>query len=267
MKINDETSLEACDGYDQIADFYDEDMGRNNPGKDIKFYVEMCCADNAHILELGCGTGRITLPLVKSGCRVTGVDRSAQMLGVLREKACAELNEGAQKRLRLRQTCVTSLAFGKRFSHIICPFSAITYVVSRSGLEQTLSNIRAHLAESGKFIFDVFVPNAKMMAQPDAKTIYDYRRQLANGLLLERSKSIRQNVVPGVNEIARHYRFSNADGKITRSFMTVSRIRYYYPDQISFLLKRHGFEIVAFYGDFQYSAYRDGAATAVFVCR
>jgi len=59
--------------YDLIADFYDEDMGRNNDGRDVAWYVgqakRAAAAHRLPVLELGSGTGRITLPLAQAGTR------------------------------------------------------------------------------------------------------------------------------------------------------------------------------------------------------
>lgn len=265
--MSDKIYVEALDGYDQIADIYDDDMGRNNSGEDIHFYINICGSGNADVLELGCGTGRITLPLAKAKCRVTGIDKSTQMLNRLRQKVDAKLDAREQERVTLHQMNITSFAFQKRFSHIICPFSTLTYIVCKTELERSLYNIREHLIESGKFIFDVFVPNSEIASQSDAKIFHDYRRKLSNNLFLERSKTIRKNVISGVNEITRNYIFSDAAGKSFRSITTVSRIRCHYPEQLILLLQRHGFEISKFYGDFKNSIYQNGAATAVFVCR
>jgi len=74
-------------GYDAIAELYDEDMGASAPAGDVEFYLAKARETSGRTLELGCGTGRITLPLAAAGCEVIGADRSLAMLGVLRRKA------------------------------------------------------------------------------------------------------------------------------------------------------------------------------------
>ena len=64
----------AAFSYDVIAEFYDDDMGRNVGGEDVAFYVDQCAAAPGPVLELGCGTGRITLALVRAGNTVIGID-------------------------------------------------------------------------------------------------------------------------------------------------------------------------------------------------
>jgi hypothetical protein len=56
--------------YDLIAEYYDLDMGMNHPINDVNFYVNWATRSHGPVLELGCGTGRITLPLVQAGCPV-----------------------------------------------------------------------------------------------------------------------------------------------------------------------------------------------------
>ncbi|HTD38656.1 MAG TPA: class I SAM-dependent methyltransferase, partial [Candidatus Limnocylindrales bacterium] len=65
---------DAAFSYDLIAEIYDDDMGRNVGDEDVAFYAQRCAGAGGPVLELGCGTGRITLPLVRAGNTVTGLD-------------------------------------------------------------------------------------------------------------------------------------------------------------------------------------------------
>ena len=67
----------------RMADFYDDYYGRNTG--DISYWDE-CCKDAKDILEIACGTGRITLPIINSGKKVYALDYSQAMLDILKEK-------------------------------------------------------------------------------------------------------------------------------------------------------------------------------------
>src|ERR1051325_6993430 len=86
--------------YDCIADIYDYDMGQNLSYDDIRYYVERALEKPESILELGCGTGRITLPLLRRGLSVTAVDISSGMLSAFQDKLRYEATSTRQ-RLRL----------------------------------------------------------------------------------------------------------------------------------------------------------------------
>ena len=82
-----------------IAELYDVTY-ENRSLKDVDFFVEYSRKTKGRILELGCGTGRVLIPIAISGCEVTGLDISPYMLRKCREKL-SELPKEVQKRVRL----------------------------------------------------------------------------------------------------------------------------------------------------------------------
>ncbi len=254
--------------YDLIAEIYDFDMGANIDGDDINFYRRQCAGVAGPVLELGCGTGRITIPLAASGVRVVGVDLSVPMLRVLRRKADQELS--SDKR-RLLDICAMDMRFPAlctRFSRIICAYSVFTYAVDIPDRDRVLNFILNHLAPGGEFILDVFIPDAGVMALPDDHVFHDYRRLLPDGTVLERTKTIAKDAAHRVNVINRRYVFSDPrTGARTRVVETSERIRYYYPREMEEVLARSGFEVLAIQGDFQGGSCGPGSRMAVFRSR
>jgi len=240
----------SCEtSYDRIAPIYDEDMGVNNPGWDIAFYVGRARAARGWVLELGCGTGRITLPLAQAGCRVAGLDLSLPMLRELRRKDAGFLCFCADMR---------GFSLRARFSLIICPFSAFTYLVEDADQSAMLAAVREHLEPDGIFILDVFEPDARIDALPDDHVFQDYRRMRPDGTLLERTKTIDKQRGGRVSIIQRTYRFLSPEGAVLQSFTTEDRIRCFRREELPPLLWNHGFEVVE----------ESGVSTAlIFVCR
>jgi SAM-dependent methyltransferase len=253
--------------YNQIAEIYDDDMGRNVPGEDITFYVQQCSFAQAPILELGCGTGRITLPLVKSGLEVVGIDISLPMLQQLQRKATKQLSTVEQMRLHYCQMDMSACAFNAHFAFILCPYSAFTYLVDQSSQAKTLANIRSHLVPNGLFILDVFVPNQRIMMLPDDYIFHDYQRTLADGTVLKRTKTIQKTAISGINIINRHYYFLDSAGKEQKKITTTDRIRYYFPNELQNLLQNNGFEVIQVLGDFREQPCDENSGMAVMICR
>jgi len=114
------------------------------------------------VLELGCGSGRLLVPLVRDGCQVVGVDRSAAMLA-----RCAERLAGRGRAARGRAQLVRAdfralpLADGaaERFPLIVCPFNGFMHLYTRRDVEQCLAEVRRLLAPDGLFAFDVLNPD------------------------------------------------------------------------------------------------------------
>ena len=75
--------------YDRIARFYDVDMAQNMRFDDVAFYAHECARQRGRVVEVGCGNGRILLPLMREGHDAYGIDASAQMLRELARKASA----------------------------------------------------------------------------------------------------------------------------------------------------------------------------------
>jgi SAM-dependent methyltransferase len=252
--------------YDLIAEFYDEDMGRNNSGKDIAFYLDRALMVNGPILELGCGTGRITLPLIHHGCRVDALDISEPMLQRLERKAQSQLNADERQRLSLHCMDMRELALGRKYPLIICPFSAFTYLVEEEDQRIALRKILEHLEQDGRFILDVFVPHFAELALPDDHLYFDYRRELQNGMVLEREKTIAKDLTRQINTVRRTYRFLDPDGSLLRTVTTEERIRYRFHNEMVLLLQNQGFEVVEQFGDFESHPFEYHAAMMVFVC-
>jgi SAM-dependent methyltransferase len=253
--------------YDLIAEFYDEDMGQNVSTDSVDFYARQCSPVKNPILELGCGTGRITLPLVKNGLEVVGLDLSLPMLRVLQRKARTMLSQEEQGRLRFIVMNMRRYRFKCHFPRILCPYSAFTYLVEEEARRQALASIRAHLDRDGLFILDIFIPSPEVMGRPDDYLYHDYRRVLPDGTVLERTKRIVKEVGRRVNLVTRYYRFMNAEGMELRKIKTKSAIRYYYPDELAEFLRLNGFQIVEIQGDFSGQRYDLKSKTAVFIAR
>jgi len=241
-------------------------MGRNVGGEDVAFYTGRCAGARGPVLELGCGTGRIALALVRAGNTVAGVDVSEPMLERLRAKAESVLTPDERARLALHRADMAALDLGRRFARVICPYSAFTYLVEPERRARALAGVRAHLEADGRFILDVFVPDRRMDALPADHVYVDYRRTLGDGTVLERTKTIRR-AEPGVNVIARQYTFLGGGGQILRRVETVDRIRVDEPEALRRVLEAHGFEIVESLPDFRPGPWTAETKMAAFVCR
>jgi SAM-dependent methyltransferase len=240
--------------YDLIADFYDEDMGRNNDGRDVAWYVQQATrAAATHrlpVLELGSGTGRITLPLAQAGLDVVALDRSPPMLDVLARKAAAVQVMSVQR----LAADMADLPLTGPFSAVLCPYSAFCYLIDEWSRSRALARIRAVLPPGAPLLLDVFIPDPDLdlsSAPPRA----DYHRPLPAGpwdpaTSLIRSRRVTQACATGVNRIERRYGFLDAAGTLLREVSTDSCQRPYGPEDIRTVLEAAGFAQVQIYGDF-----------------
>jgi len=255
--------------YDLRARFYDVDMGANNSGADIGFYTSQARSASGSVLELGCGTGRITLPIVQAGCQVLGLDSSTAMLDQLRGKAATFLTVEERSRLHLVQADMRAFRFDRHFALVLCSYAAFNYLIGTDDQAACLECVRAHLkpGSGGLFLVDNFVPHYDLLCRPDGERIFDYRRSLGDGRFLERHKSIVKDLTAQVNVVTRYYRVLAGDGTELETLTTVDRIRYCFRYELEHLLERHGFQVEAVFVDFQGAPYRYDAQMMVFAAR
>ncbi len=230
--------------YDVISEFYDDDMGVTNPGADIAFYASRAVAASGPVLELGCGTGRVSLPLVRAGCRVVGLDVSPRMLEVLHRKADSVLDPRERARLRVHCADMSGFELRAEFPLVICPFSAFNYLVEESAQLSALACISRHLMPGGRFVMDTFLPDPDVLLRSDDYVYLDYRRTRTDGTILQREKRILKNPSKQTNIIERTYALMAPNGSVLRTAVTRERIRYFYPADLQSLLESAGFTLV-----------------------
>jgi SAM-dependent methyltransferase len=125
---------------------------------DIPFYRRAAVSDS-DVLELMCGTGRVSLPLAAAEVRLTCVDASSAMLAILKEKL-ARLPELAGN-VRVVQMDVRQLALGRQFDLVLLPFQSFGEIVSADDQQQALTRIRQHMKDGGQFICTAHNPHVR----------------------------------------------------------------------------------------------------------
>jgi len=120
---------------------------RGNPG-DVSFYVRVC-RGAATVLEIGCGAGRVLLPIAAAGSEATGLDVDP---GQLAEAARAERAAGV--RVRWVEGDMRRFDLGTRFDRIVAPYHTLFALIEDADLASCLACVREHLVPGGRFAFD-----------------------------------------------------------------------------------------------------------------
>lgn len=124
--------------------------------EDIQFYASLARRWGRSVLELGCGTGRLTLPLAATGARVYGIDAAPTMLTGLTEKL-ADAPADVASRVRYAEGDFRTLDLGETFSLVILPFNAIHHCADLDEVNAMLQAVKRHLAPNGLFAFDLYL--------------------------------------------------------------------------------------------------------------
>src|SRR6187549_54006 len=139
---------EGWEGWDDYAPFYDWENARTLGRRDVPFWRRIALAATGSVLELGCGTGRISLPLARAGVNLVGIDRSAPMLERLR--AAAARRRRISGALRLVRGDIRFLPYeSASFDTVIAPYGILQSLLADRDLSATLESVARVLAPGG----------------------------------------------------------------------------------------------------------------------
>ncbi len=252
----------AASSYDAIPDFgvlYDS-VPLYLARQDGDFYLEEAKAARSAVLEVGCGTGRILLPIARAGCSIVGLDNSRQMLERCRAKLAAE-PAAVQGRVRLVQHEMRDLNLGATYPLIIAPFRVVQHLTTVDDQLRFLEVIARHLASNGRFVFDVFNPYFAKLVEADGIEREDTPEQrLPDGRTFRRAWRVAR--VRWVDQVSESELIYYVDGK---RYVQAFEMRWYLAAELRHLLARGGFRVREMYGDFARGPVVDGCPELVVV--
>lgn len=233
--------------YD-IINTFDDDLG---------FWREYSQAAKRRVLELCCGTGRVTIPLAQSGIPIVGLDCSERMLDGLRRNA-------AQKRVSIdaRHGDMRFFDFSEKFSLIFVPFNSFQCLYKIPDVESILSAVSRHLEPEGRFILDVFSPSIEIMVDRSRK-----EKRWEDFFIPERGRvRMRErcdyDAASQVNRVTWTLCFDDGSEQVQKLDM-----RCFFPQELEVILKSSGFLIEERFGNFDKSPFTSDSPKQIVVCR
>jgi SAM-dependent methyltransferase len=246
--------------WDSYAPFYDWENALTLGRRDLRFWKHLLAREGGRALELGCGTGRLLIPIARSGASVIGVDRSAAML------------ERARRRLvRLRRAVrpglvradIRTLPFPSgSFDVVMAPYGVLQSLLTDAALAATLAEAARVLAPGALFGVDL-VPDLPQWAE--YRNGVTLRGRTSDGHPITLIESVEQDrrrrrtifheqFVVGRGRAARRRRF-------TLTFRTLGL------HQVRRRLERAGFRVDAVLGDYRGAAWDERADVWVVLAR
>jgi SAM-dependent methyltransferase len=245
------------DAFPDLPDLYDSVPLYVNR-RDIQFYLDEARAAGGSVLEVGCGTGRILLPIARTGLSVDGLDASRQMLERCEAKLRAE-SEAVRSRATLREGDARSFDLGRQFDLVTAPFRVLQHLTSTEEQLGFLDSAARHLAPGGRLVFDVFNPHFAKLVSADGQEHEDTPdTPLKDGRSFRRTGRVaRVRWIEQVSEIELIYYVSSELGGKVERYVDSFHMRWFLRAELVHLLARAGFSVRSIYGDFDRSPLTD----------
>jgi SAM-dependent methyltransferase len=216
-------------------------------GESDRFYLEEARRWGGRVLELGCGSGRLTIPIAQAGLEVVGLDLSLAML----ERARAKATE-ARLKVEFVEADMRSFDLPGKFSAILIPGNSLLHLHAIDDLKQCLESVRRHLAPGGRLIFDISKwPLTRFEAQ---------RHPLLQMGDISVDETGTYDAAQQVRHIVWHF---SKPGK-PDYLVTEYWLRVIFPQELLLLLEVTGYRLEERYGEFPREPF--GAASPRQVC-
>lgn len=232
--------------YETTAHYYDGAYATvTSLGADVAFYRALAVASGGPVLEMGCGTGRVLLPIAATGLPCTGIDASPAMLDELRRKPGSA---------GVTLACARMEAFdlpGRRFALIYSAFRAFQHLDTVEQQLACLARVRAHLAPGGTFAFDIFNPRLDLLATETRPEELDLTFRQGDREV-KRLVAVRNDRVRQLSHVTMRY-IESGGGAPTAEKAVAFTMRWFWRFELEHLLHRAGFREVTICGDFDRS--------------
>ena len=242
--------------YDN-ADFYDAQ--HVDFDEDLEFYLKKAKEIGPPILELACGTGRLTIPIAELGLNITGLDVSAPMLARARQKA-----EDAGVDVTWVKADCRDFDLGKTFKFIFIPFNSFNHIWDLESAESCLTSVRGHLDSDGIFLIDIYNPKLEILTRDPSQRypVFKHPNPIGEGKVTITENST-YDPATQINYVKWYFKIEGEDEEVVEELTQ----RVWFPQEIDGVLKYSGFEIVAKYGDFDESSFESRSPKQIIVCR
>lgn len=236
--------------FDRVARLYDYEAKEFT--KDIPFYVEHARKYGGEVLELGCGTGRVLIPIAKEGIRITGLDASDKMLNIARKKVSTD--ESIRNNVVLLKGDMRDFSIGNKFALIYIAFRSFQCLLTKRDQVACLRCVHEHLAADGYFIVDLFAPRHDYLAKDKLSLDLGKFHDEENDVTIERRSEVCYDLVNQTLHEDRFYEWKDKNGESNRKVWSYD-IAYLFRYEAELLFEKCGFSVENVFGDFDGSPY------------
>ena len=245
VKRTPAASRQGWKGWDEYARFYDWENVRTFGRRDVAFWRQLGLRQSGAVLELGCGTGRLLVPIAKAGVRIVGVDRSAAMLAAARRRAGT-----LPRRVRpaIVRGDVRQLPFASRtFALVLAPYGLLQSMLGDRDLDSVLRDAARVLHPGGLIGIDL-VPELPTWAEYGPRV--RLKGRAPGGGTVTLVESVRQDRKRGLTTFDEEFVETRAGRRARRRRFSLT-FRTRPMTSMRRRIERAGFRIEAVLGDYR----------------
>ncbi len=250
--------------YDNFAKYHD--LYHSGRERDIIFWTKIANNAKGSILEIGCGTGRLLIPIAENGHDVVGVDLSRKMLDAFKCKI--KLHCKAKDRIKLVLANMKDHNLRQKFDFIFIPWGF--YYPNFKLQKQVLLNLRNHLKTNGKICLDVY--NYLRDAFPRRFRIVSeepvYSQLGLREIAIFRFQTRQNDPFTHTDWVENHYHIFNPKTAGLLKLIKNRRVEFRFSaPYLRNLLQACSLKIVRTYGDYDFSRLKKYSPRLIFLCK
>ena len=252
MKAIFEDNFEKYENPKKYDDMY------GNYKEDLLYIMEYASGIKQPIIELACGTGRLTIPMAKSGLKMVGIDLHGGMLNRAKQKAVHE-----QLTIVFEQQDCTELDLAYKSPLIFMTGNSFQHFLTNASQDALLNSVKRHLLPNGQFIFDTRNPNIAELSVDE-----QYEESYVNN----NHQTVYEKHFENYNHDTQIlYCVTETEIRENEQVIQTARdsisLRYVFPMELHRLLDSHGFELLNLYGSWKKDAFTKDSISMVIHCR
>jgi len=262
---HDDEVAGAVEPFEDAA-LYDWEYRRRRD--DVAFYRTLAAERSGPVLDLGCGTGRLLIPLLRDGHVVIGIDQSRPMLARAAQRL-HRTSAATRARALLLRADLRRFALRRRATFAVAAFHTVQHLITDGDLLRFLRAARAALVPGGWLAFDVFAPDARFL-QRSSKRRWDrtvFRHPVTR---VRYGYTMTPQFDPARRTLLMRIYYQPVDGRgradgRERTVRLCHRLRS--PSEVETLLKRAGFSLIARWSGFDGRPADDESEQQIFLAR
>ena len=230
------------------------DALHNDTGTDenvIKYYAKKC---NGSVLEIACGTGRLSKYIIDLGLPYTGIDNSKPFLNVSLQKF--------GKKGTFLYNDMKDFKLAEKFDFIFIGFNSFLHNLTDKDALNCLRSVRDHLNGNGLFLLSIFLPDPEFLYRDEylheARTIFNYKGR--------QCRVLEKNSYDNETQINSLTWQLEIDGKLSDETYSFKQ-RMFYPHKMHLLFQESGFSVQEKFGDWDMNPMDEESPLQIYICK